>query len=106
MDEQKRVSEIKWRTKLTQSQKLAMRNRAEERRKRLNPTIDDVKADPNRYLSKLTPRAQAVIRGILERGFATTIDHRDLRTVPVFDRVPRSLECPLTPPGYWSVDDF
>jgi hypothetical protein len=106
MAEKKRVSEIKWRTKLTQVQKLALRKRAEERRKRLNPTIDDVKADPSRYLAKLTPRAQSVIRGILDRGFSTTIDHRDLRTVPMNDRVPRSLECPSTPPGYWSVDDF
>lgn len=44
------------------------------------PSIDDnarVHVDFNK----------TVIREILERGFATTIDYRDLRTVPVMDHV-------------------
>jgi len=32
-----------------------------------------------------------------------SVDYRDYRKVKVEDRVPRSLEIPLTPPGFWDI---
>jgi len=32
-------------------------------------------------------------------------DSRDFRSVPHTNRVPRSLEQPMTPPGYWNITD-
>jgi hypothetical protein len=100
------AASIPWSTRLTKEEKKRMRARALVRQQRLHPTIDDVRKNVKFYTSKMTPRAAGIVHDILARGYSTTLDTRDLRTVPVEDRVPRSLECPGTPPGYWNAKFF
>ena len=53
---------------------------------------------------KLNDRVQKeMVKLVTGEPTMCNFDHRDLRTVPKCDRVPRSIEAPCSPTGYWKV---
>lgn len=99
---------MRWTTKKTPADKDRLRAAAERRRKRVAPTRDEIRGDVDAYCDSegLTERARATIKVLCRggKGGKAQPDPRDLRGVPKEDRVPRSLEAPPTPPGYWLLD--
>ena len=53
---------------------------------------------------KCTPRAIAkMVQLVMGPPTACEMDPRDLRSVATEDRVPRSLETPMSPVGFWDI---
>ena len=46
---------------------------------------------------------QAIVKLVTGEPTMCHFDKRDLRSVPKSDRVPRCLEAPLSPIGYWNI---
>ena len=100
-----------WKTKRPESLKLHSHRYLDEHRRRTAPTrLELVDRDGaiaycrSRKLSKHATRR--ILR--LVTSNVVDIDYRDQRSVPFRDRVPRSLEYPLTPPHFWTIpkDDW
>jgi hypothetical protein len=94
-----------WQTKLTHLEKEAGRELAEQKRKFLAPTLDEIKNNirgycRSRHLSEVATNRIVAIAN----GRDVSRDYRDQRTLRPKDRVPRSLEFrSVTPPRYWEI---
>jgi hypothetical protein len=101
------MSAIAWKTKKTAIQKKENRHHRAVRRLLVCPerrdfksTVDIVTYCHRRGLSKhATDRVIGLINGTIH-----AFDTRDQRTLPACERVPRTLECPPSPPRFWEID--
>uniref|UniRef100_A0A6C0BN38 Uncharacterized protein n=1 Tax=viral metagenome TaxID=1070528 RepID=A0A6C0BN38_9ZZZZ len=96
---------FKWHKRKSMAEKLAGRQAAEKRRRWKEPTRAEVRAlGPKKFnlSAHATQRIRQLVRSDTKYG---QIDYRDHRRLKPQDRVPRSLELPATPPGFWDIED-
>ena len=98
-----------WRKKKTLAEKQAGREQARKRQKFLQPHRSQFKSEGavNEYcdVRKLSERVRVVMIKAVRHNRPVPLEMVDYRKVPKEDRVPRSMQCPDTPPGYWDLRD-
>lgn len=105
---QKDASCTKWQQKRSPTQKKRLRRLHKKQLKQLHPTREDLKNGPGalqyckeRGLSETASRR--VVQLVL--GTVADVDHRDQRSLPRAERVPRSLEPePMHPAHFWDIN--
>jgi hypothetical protein len=97
---------MKWVRKLTSAEKLENMRNSRRRARELEPTRDQLKDEPLKYCKRrgLSLKSTNRLLDLVCNG-AFNIDYRDHRKLPKSERVPRSLEMPPTPPGFWDISD-
>ncbi len=97
-----------WHSRMLPEEKETRKRISNTKRQRLHPTRVELYGKVSKYCKKrkLSRKSEKRIHNLVYNIY-NDIDERDLRQVPVEDRVPRSLEREMTfSEHYWEVDYF